>query len=360
MTRGIPEGDRFARWAALIGSLALLWVAGTPSPSAAQKTDVVVLDNGDHLTGEIKGLSAAQLDYSTDDVGRIYIEWDKIERITSRNYFEVQTTVGRKYYGRLDPAAEDRHVVVAREAGDTLALQDIVTIVPISARFVNRLKAYLDLGFSLAKANKATTLNLSTDVSYRGPKWSADVSFDSYAQGQTGITTTTRNTLQLNAARLFADRWEVGGFGQLDQNDELGLDLRLSAGVQGGRVYLTNASEFKAAAGLVVTRERFVVTDTAGSTTTPQDNLEGVLNLLYDAFRYDSPKLDFSSQLTIYPSISSPGRVRAAFTGRIKYEVFKDFFAGINFTDNFDSRPPAGAEKNDYVSSVTIGWSYRR
>lgn len=359
MILGILEGDRFVRWAA-IGGLAMLWAAGAPSPGAAQKTDVVVLDNGDRLTGEIKQLSAGQLDYSTDDVGRISIEWDKIARITSKNYFEVQTTVGRKYYGRLDPTAEDKHVVVGRETADTLDLHDIVTIVPISAQFVNRLKAYLDLGFSLAKANKAITLNLSSEVSYRGPKMGAGVSFDSYAQGQTGVTTTSRNTFQINAARLFANRWEAGGFVQLDQNDELGLDLRLSAGGEGGRVYLTNASEFKAGAGLVVTRERFVVTDTAGSTTTPQDNLEGVLNLLYDAFRYDSPKLDFSSQLTVYPSISSPGRVRVAFTGRIKYEVFKDFFAGINFTDNYDSQPPEGAERNDYVSSLTIGWSYRR
>lgn len=360
MTTGIPEGDRCSRWAVVIGGLAMLWLTGASSTAAAQKTDVVVLDNGDHLTGEVKGLSAGQLDYSTDDVGRISIEWDKIARITSKNYFEVQTTVGRKYYGRLAPSAEDKHVVVGLETADTLDLYDIVVIVPISAQFVNRLKAYLDVGFSLAKANKATTLNLSSDVSYRGPKFGAGVSFDSYAQGQTGVATTSRNTLQLNAERLFANRWEAGGFAQLDQNDELGLDLRLSAGAVGGRVYLTNASEFKAVAGIVVTRERFIVTDTSGSTTTPQDNLEGVLNLLYDAFRYDSPKLDFSSQLTVYPSISSPGRVRAAFTGRIKYELFKDFFAGINFTDNFDSRPPEGAERNDFVSSLTIGWSYRR
>jgi uncharacterized protein DUF481 len=343
-----------------LAMLGWLLASALAAPAAAQKTDIVVLDNGDHLTGEIKGLSAGQLDYSTDDVGRIYIEWDKIARITSSNYFELQVTSGRKYYGRLDPPTRDKHVVVARESADTLDLQDIVTIVPISAQFVNRLKAYLDLGFSLAKANKATTLNLSSDVSYRGPKLSAGVSFDSYVQGQTGVTTTTRNTIQLNAARLYADRWQAGGLAQFDQNDELGLSLRVTAGGEVARIYLTNASEFKLGAGLVVTRERFVVSDSTGSTTTPQDNLEGTINLIYDAFRYDSPKLDFSTELTVYPSISSPGRVRSAFTGRIKYEVFKDFFAGINFTDNFDSRPPEGAEKNDYVSSLTIGWSFRR
>jgi hypothetical protein len=164
----------------------------------------------------------------------------------------------------------------------------------------------------------------------------------------------------LNAARYFASRWQAGGLAQFDQNDELGLDMRVTAGGQAGRFYLTNSSEFGAAAGLVVTRERFLVTDSTGSTTTSKDNLEGVVNLVYDAFRYDRPKLDFSTELTVYPSISSPGRVRTAFTGRIKYELFKDFFAGINFTDNFDSQPPEGAQRNDFVSSFTIGWSYRR
>ena len=46
---------------------------------------------------------------------------------------------------------------------------------------------------------------------------------------------------------------------------------------------------------------------------------------------------------------------------RLKYEVFKDFHAGINFTDTFDSRPPdETVNKNDFITTFTIGWSYRR
>jgi hypothetical protein len=33
----------------------------------------------------------------------------------------------------------------------------------------------------------------------------------------------------------------------------------------------------------------------------------------------------------------------------------------VQFTDNFDSRPPeADVSKNDYITTLTIGWSYRR
>ena len=331
-----------------------------PTTVFAQKTDVVVLFNGDRLTGEIKQLSAGKLEYSTDDVGRIYIEWDKVARITSAHYFEVELIGGRKHYGRLEAPAEDFQVVVTREAADTVSTRQIVAIVPISAEFVDRLKAYLDLGFTLAKANKATTFNLSSEVQYRGPTIGSTLSFSSYAQGEAGASTTTRNNVQLNAARFLPDYWRAGGLAQLDQNDELGLALRLTAGAEAGRLKATNSSEFGWGAGVVVTRERFNIADTAGTTVEEKSNLEGILSLQWDIFRYDRPKLDFSQEANLYPSISDAGRVRLAYTGRIKYEVWKDFFAGVNFTDNYDSRPPAGAEKNDYVMTFTIGWSYRR
>ena len=53
------------------------------SAAHAEKTDVVVLGNGDRFTGEIKGMSRGQLDFKTDDAGRLSIEWIKIARITS-------------------------------------------------------------------------------------------------------------------------------------------------------------------------------------------------------------------------------------------------------------------------------------
>ena len=57
---------------------------GAPPAVAAPKTDVVVLENGDRVTGEIKGLEHNRLRLSTDHMGTIYIEWDKIARLSSK------------------------------------------------------------------------------------------------------------------------------------------------------------------------------------------------------------------------------------------------------------------------------------
>ena len=72
----------------------------------------------------------------------------------------------------------------------------MVEISPISAGFLLRLKSYLDMGFSLAKANQATTFSLSGDADYRGPQFGSQLKFDSYAQGQESVPTTTRNSLR--------------------------------------------------------------------------------------------------------------------------------------------------------------------
>ena len=62
----------------------------------AVKTDMVVLKNGDRITGDIKELKKGKLKYSTDDISTIYIEWENISEIYSPSTFEFLTTTGDK------------------------------------------------------------------------------------------------------------------------------------------------------------------------------------------------------------------------------------------------------------------------
>ena len=82
-----------------IGLLLLLLLGA--GVAEAQKTDSVWIRNGDRITGEVKSLSRALLKYSTDDLGTIYIEWDKVDRISTTTILEVQLGSGQKFYGPL-------------------------------------------------------------------------------------------------------------------------------------------------------------------------------------------------------------------------------------------------------------------
>jgi hypothetical protein len=327
------------------------------TPALAAKTDLVILVNGDHITGEVKGLSRGKLDYSTDDAGRLSIEWEKVARVSSPNVYDVQDAWGIRYFGRLSMPDRDGVVFVVGERIDTLQIGSVIEISPLSASFTQRVRAYLDLGFTLAKANQATTFSVSGQVDYRGPAIGSDFTFDSYAQGQETVPTTTRNTLRQSVSWFLPNRWSAVALAQLEQNDELDLDHRILAGgaMQRDLVH-TNQQEIAAGVGLVGTEERF----SSATETTSSTSLEGLLAMAWDAFRFDSPKLDFGTSLAVFPSLSQAGRVRGQAELRLVYELFKDFNVGIRVTDTFDSRPPEGATKNDYLTGLTIGWSYRR
>src|SRR5262245_54526827 len=92
--------SRVVRWTLVLSAAAACW----PAPAAAEKTDIVVLQNGDRFTGEVKGMAHGKLDYSTDDAGRISIEWDKVASLTSPHFFQVEVGSGIRYFGQLAPA----------------------------------------------------------------------------------------------------------------------------------------------------------------------------------------------------------------------------------------------------------------
>ena len=339
-------------------ALALSAVAAcAPRPASAAKSDVLVLRNGDRITGEVKGLARGKLDYSTDDAGRLSVEWEKVARLTSANSFDVEDSFGKRYFGRLAPATRDGYVVFLNGGADTLSVMSVIGITPVNATFVERLSAYLDLGFSLAKANQATTFSVSGKANYRGPSMSSQFTLDSYAQGQENVPTTTRNMLRQSVSWFLKGRWSASALVQLEQNEELDLDHRITAGGAMDHVLRhTNQTELALGAGLVGTQEEF----SSGGQNTKNTSLEGLLAADWEVYHFDSPKLDFSTSIALFPSISQAGRVRGQGEFRLVYEVFKDFNAGVRLTDTFDSRPPEGATKNDYVTELTIGWSYRR
>ena len=199
-------------------------------PLHAQKTDVVTLRNGDAITGEVKELQRGLLKYSTDDMGTIYIEWNRLARVTSRNYFEVELESGLKYFGTLDPPAQDGKVVVSLVVPDTLELLEIVQITRIKATFWSRLSGFVDVGFSYAKANKNGQFTASGEVKYRGRKWAGSLKGESYFQDQESSDLTSRNSLSFTIQRFLGNKWAAGGNVGAEQNQELQLEGRFSVG----------------------------------------------------------------------------------------------------------------------------------
>ncbi len=69
------------------------------SPVRADKTDVVVLDNGDHITGEVLELGSGQLKFKTSHVGTIYFDWTHIVSLTTNQDLNIELSNGTRLFG---------------------------------------------------------------------------------------------------------------------------------------------------------------------------------------------------------------------------------------------------------------------
>jgi len=69
------------------------------------------------------------------------------------------------------------------------------------------------------------------------------------------------------------------------------------------------------------------------------------------------PRLS-SAPTSMYPSLSDPGRVRLSSDSNLHVELIKDFYWDFHLYENFDSRPPVNAPRNDLGVATGIGWKF--
>src|SRR5215831_7839669 len=85
---------------------------------ARQKTDVIVMNNGDRITGEIKELDQGVLHVSLDYAsGNLALDWSKVARLESNQLFIIKIQGGSVYTGSLQ--------MVATPAGRPVQIQEV-------------------------------------------------------------------------------------------------------------------------------------------------------------------------------------------------------------------------------------------
>ena len=329
-----------------------LLVAATPfSEAHAQKTDLVVLPNGDRITGTVKFLERGRLSYSTDHLQRISIDWTQITRISSIHLFDFELSNSNHLFGSIDEGPEDGQMVIVSDSiRVTVRIRDVVRIEPLYSVFWDRFTgSSIEAGVDFTKANLQRLWNLSTQLKYRTRKWLLTFDGSSYLNVQEGRESTNRNSASLTPQRFLAGGFTVYGIVKAEQNDELNLELRGTAILGASRFFIsTNRYSLEGRLGLALTEEQF-----KGSMRTT--NGEGVVSVDFSIFKFIIPKVDFRFSSFAYPSISNWGRVRGNVTSSIQWEPISDFRIGLNGFVVFDSRPAEGSATSDYGIFSSVG-----
>jgi hypothetical protein len=331
-------------------------VGAQTDAETSAKTDVVTLHNGNRLTGEIKSLDRGILSFDPPWADTIQITWEHVATLVSTQNFEVTLDSGERLFGTLSAGGPPSTLQV-RTFGEnrTLATGVVVRMNPIEGRFVERIDMSVDLGYSLTKANEAQQTSLGYDFQYRDELRLFSLNADASTTVSESDPPSTRLNWSLSWRRFLEGReWDPVALGQVERNDELGLDRRLTAGGGMGRWIMdTNRRRMSFFGGVVYSQETADgVADSAGSA-------EAALGLTAEWFRFDDPELDVSTRLTVYERVTGSSKARGNLDVDFRWEMFEDSFWGFNIYYSFDTDPEsANASKSDYGIVTSLGWDF--
>jgi len=340
----------------MLPTVSLFLFALLSSPVAlAEKTDIVVLKNGDKITGEVKGLERGRLEFSTDSMGTVSIEWTDIQAVMSSTGQAIELANGERFYGPLQKSENADMVQVETDAGTVgIGIDDVVNMYPVESGFWDRLDISASLGFSWDKASDVGKYSLGIDTEYRHPDFITRVGFSNEVTTQSGGgSTTSRATLNGQHLRFRPNKRFTAWFANAEKNDELGLELRtLFGGGYGWVPIRSNRSWLMFTAGLDVNREYPKEGD-------PESNIEAVGMVSYEYFKYSDPERRFSTSLTVFPNLTDWGRVRADFKTQLDIEFVSDLFWVMTLYANYDSDPLSeNASTSDYGINSSLRYKF--
>jgi hypothetical protein len=331
----------------------LILMLMSSQPARAEKTDIVFLHNGDRITGEVKSLYRGKLEFKTDHIGTIYIEWEEIAEIVSDIGQSVELTNGQRFYGPLSKPEDGDMLALETEQGFvSVGTTDVIAMYPVEAGFWDRLDIVADFGFSWDKGSNVGKYNLSINTEYRRPQSLSRASFSTELTSQSDASTTKRANLDGVHNVFKPNKKYLAYFGNLEHNDELGIDLRALVGAGYGWVPIRSQRNwFSLGGGLDINRE--IPVDGEAET-----NLEAVGMVTYEYFKYSSPKRNFKLDFRVFPSLTDFGRWRANLTSDFRLELVNDLFWKMGVYFDYDSAPiSSDAASTDY--GIVSGVSYK-
>lgn len=342
----------------------LLGIGILPSASLArEKTDVIVMKNGDRITGEIKKLENGVLQVDLDYVdGTISIDWVRVARLESKALFLVRLQDGSIYSANVvSPETAARVPVtieIQPEDQEPLRVDKsrVVGMTQTSESPWRRFSGDIILGATYSKGNNTTQYNIGSQLDYLETRWGARASYASNLSSSTGAMTATRNQLDFFGYRLMPwKNYFYGGTAGFLQSSVQGIQRQTTIGTGVGRFFKnTNRVRFSILGGMGWQR-----TDYVRSAELQQTQNTGVAMLLANlqvfAFKKTRLNIDAATAPALTPET---GRLFSKINTTYYLKLFGKVDWNFSLYGNWDTQPPAHLPSSDYGTTTGLSWTF--
>jgi Protein of unknown function, DUF481 len=329
---------------------------------AREKSDVIIMKNGDRITCEIKGLASDTLYIKVDYIlDTLSVEWIKVDHVESKQLFIVKTQDGIVHSGTLStPASSGERPVKIQilEPPDTrveIEKSQIIKMDETSTTIWQRFNGDIGLGLIYTKGNQSTQYNFSSSLNYPRERWSASAAYNSTLSSSTGRSPATRNELNLNIERLLRwNNWYYTGLADFLQSSEQGIQLQSGIGGGIGRYLVNdNRSMVSLYGGLVWQRINYQQMIVPSLT---QNAASALIGSEVRLFRFNKTNLSVSA--TLLPVLTESSRVHFNLNTSYYVKLWSNLTWNISFYGNWDNRPPPTFSGSDYGTSSGVAWKF--
>ncbi len=329
---------------------------------ARDKSDLIIMKNGDRITCEIKGLDADTLYISVDYIlSTSSVDWSKVDHVESKQLFIVKTQDGSVYSGTLatpqTPGGRPIKIQILEPPDNKVEVDkmEIIKMDETSSNFWQRFNGEIGMGIIYTKGNQSTQYSLNSEVNYPRPRWFANATYNSTLASSTGTNPSTRNEITLNAQRLLRwNNWYYAGLADFLQSSVQGIQLQTTLGGGVGR-YLknTNHATISVTGGIAWQRINYLESVVPATT---QDVTSALLGAQVRLFWFNKTTLTVGTYLL--PALSEPGRVHYTLNTSYYVKLWSNLTWNISVYGNWDNRPPPGFAGSDYGSSSGVSWTF--
>jgi len=340
-------------------SALVLAAAFTGLPVHARvKKDIVVMKNGDTMTGEVKGLVNGMLGFKADYMAdTVQLDWNQIASIKSSDQFSVVFSDGTRDTGMIirsaDPKGAGSFAVEGAEEETQARSQDVVSINQVEDTFLHQLTGSISYGLTYTGGTSSTQSNFATDVSYRSERWFGSIDASSVFSRQNDAKPSGRNTVNLYYYNYRGVRWFVAGTASFLSSRQQDLTARTTFGGGIGMDLIRRTSTTLQFVGGAVMRDEHYAPNVGSVVARGADS-----QFLFQFTKYTFTKFQFTTGLGIFPSLSDFGRVRFGLNSSLKKDLARNLTLIYTVYENYDSRPPVPAPKNDFGTTLSIGWTF--
>lgn len=314
--------------------------------STLAAADVVVLANGDRITGEVKRVWDEELFIETEYADEFPISLDQIVSIETDEVMEIELRDHTKVEGRLALDESGTMVLVTEEQTLPFAPSGIEELEEIEDGF--DWEARSDLSFKATEGNSETMdtrWQAALTVKKGDHRHGAHARLEQIEQE--GTTTRDQTTLGYRYSWFFAERWFFAAGTGYERDPVRDLDLRVTPGAGIGHQFFDDAYRlFEFSLGVAGIREEI-----AG---VREDSSAAQWDMRYRR-KVLKGDLEFFHDQKVWHYVAGRENTVVETRTGIRWDLWRDIYMNAQVNWDWEAEPAAGAEKEDVTYALGVG-----